>query len=103
MISLLLDSAGVPQVVLTQWVDTFDYASRVELIGVGRRGNKSLHSGWESTELGNALIDAILGRDANKFTKTARDIAELSARDGGGRALAARYLRTLASQNTSYT
>jgi hypothetical protein len=47
--------AGVPQVVLPQWYDTYDYAAKVEWLGVGVFGNKRCAPGIEGSEFAKAL------------------------------------------------
>lgn len=36
----LVNRAGVPQIILAMWYDTFDYATRVEYLGIGAYGNR---------------------------------------------------------------
>ncbi|PHH58385.1 hypothetical protein CDD80_2410 [Ophiocordyceps camponoti-rufipedis] len=49
---------GVPQVVLPQWTDTYDYAERVELLGIGRLGNRSTMPRWTGGRVGGAVPGA---------------------------------------------
>lgn len=51
--------AGVPQIVLAQWYDTYDFAARAEFLGIGVYGNKSVAPGVEKEELARALKSSI--------------------------------------------
>lgn len=57
-------STGVPQVVLPAWADNYDYAQRVELLGVGRCGNKTTKPHWTSGELSREMLDVLMGDSA---------------------------------------
>ncbi|OJI99004.1 hypothetical protein ASPVEDRAFT_97195, partial [Aspergillus versicolor CBS 583.65] len=48
-------AAGVAQVVCPVWLDTYDFAARVEFLGVGVRGNAVAAPGVEGGELGRAI------------------------------------------------
>lgn len=73
-------------------MDTFDFARRVELLGIGRWGNKVTHKGAWGRELGNALIEVLLGGQADRIRERARELAELCNENGGGRVLAAKMI-----------
>lgn len=53
-----LPSAGVPQVLLPQWFDCYDFASRAEWLGIGVYGNRAVAPHVEAEEFGRALIRA---------------------------------------------
>ncbi|OIW32609.1 UDP-Glycosyltransferase/glycogen phosphorylase [Coniochaeta ligniaria NRRL 30616] len=87
-------SAGIPQVVLPVWMDTFDFARRAELLGIGRWGNKmSQKTGapWGG-ELGNVLIEVLLGPESTRIKERARELAQLCRQNGGGRVIAAKMI-----------
>lgn len=74
-------------------MDTFDFARRVELLGIGRWGNKtSSHSGAWGGELARALIEVLLGVEADRKRQKARQLAELCNKNNGGRDIAARLI-----------
>ncbi|KAB5540331.1 hypothetical protein GE09DRAFT_1205720 [Coniochaeta sp. 2T2.1] len=87
-------SAGIPQVVLPVWMDTFDFARRVELLGIGRWGNRMSNrtkTPW-GRELGNVLIDIMLGEQSTQIRDKAQGLARLCNRNGGGRVIAAKMI-----------
>ncbi|KAJ5668484.1 uncharacterized protein N7477_007054 [Penicillium maclennaniae] len=58
---------GVPQVVLPQWLDTYDCATRVEWLGIGINGSRTSAPGIDATEFAKALIQIL--RDADMRSK----------------------------------
>ncbi|KAK6850362.1 hypothetical protein PG995_014195 [Apiospora arundinis] len=90
--------AGVPQVVLAMWYDTFDYATRVEYLGIGTYGNRNIgHSCVvdnenyvaptliEGEEFGAALLRTV-GRkkgDAQAMAEKAAQLGEKCRKSGG--------------------
>ncbi|KAK3899392.1 hypothetical protein C8A05DRAFT_36984 [Staphylotrichum tortipilum] len=85
-------AAGVPQVILPLWMDTFDFARRAELLGIGRWGNRVAGTLCERGELGSVLIDLIAGERSSGYRQKARELAELCKKGGGGRVIAARHI-----------
>lgn len=69
-------TAGVPQVVMPGWIDCYDFASRVELKGVGLRANKTAAPRWERAELGGVMKEVLLGERAATFKENAKKLAE---------------------------
>ncbi|KAJ5623366.1 hypothetical protein N7490_011971 [Penicillium lividum] len=67
---------GTPQVILPQWLDTYDCATRVEWLGIGVHGSRKTAPGIDAAELSHA-IETVL-RDENIHTKAAamRDICK---------------------------
>jgi UDP:flavonoid glycosyltransferase YjiC (YdhE family) len=87
------NSAGIPQVVLPVWMDTFDFARRAELLGIGRWGNKiSRRTKPWGGELGNAMVDVVLSPQSPQMKAKAQELAQLCDRDGGGRVIAAKII-----------
>ena len=78
-------SAGVPQVVLPTWADTYDYAYRVERLGIGRYDSRKASPKYKAVELGPVLVDVILGPKAEDMREKARDVAKGCAARGEGR------------------
>jgi UDP:flavonoid glycosyltransferase YjiC (YdhE family) len=68
-------SAGVPQVLLPPWADCYDFANRAELLGIGVWGNKLARPRWKREELASALVNVILGPDAEKTRTRAAELA----------------------------
>ncbi|CAI7657110.1 unnamed protein product [Penicillium manginii] len=50
---------GVPQVVLPQWLDTYDCATRVEWLGIGVNGSRKAAPGIDATEFSKALLHVL--------------------------------------------
>ncbi|KAH8733456.1 hypothetical protein BGZ61DRAFT_160072 [Ilyonectria robusta] len=84
-------TAGVPQVVLPVWADTFDFANRAELLGIGRWGNVNNCPRWSASELAPILIDVVFDRNA-EFAAKSRVLAEVCRQEGGGRNVAAKKI-----------
>lgn len=87
-------AAGVPHIVLPGWADCYDYASRVELNGVGLRGNKKSAPNWKREELGSVMREVLFGERAVEFKENARRLAERHP-EHAGRTKAANYLLEL--------
>lgn len=86
-----MSSFGIPQVVLPVWTDCFDYANRVEMLGIGRWGSKDAKPRWEAKELALALVDVALDRN-NELSAKAKSLAEICGGNSGGRDEAARII-----------
>lgn len=82
----MINSAGVPQVVLPCWLDTLDFANRVEWLGIGFYGSRNAAPSVEAEELSQALLK-VLGNnpEASRMRERARELAIASARPGGRR------------------
>lgn len=73
------------------WHDTFDFAERVELLGIGVHGSRKAAPVADAREFGNALITVLGGNHKER----AKFLAESVARYGG-RKLAADKIIELA-------
>ncbi|TVY46445.1 Glycosyltransferase sdnJ [Lachnellula occidentalis] len=77
-------SAGVPQIVLPCWLDTFEFANRVEYLGIGIYGSRSAAPRIEAGELSRALSRVLGdGKEASSMRYKAKELAEISGRVGG--------------------
>jgi UDP:flavonoid glycosyltransferase YjiC (YdhE family) len=77
-------SVGVPQVVLPCWLDTFDFASRVEYLGIGVYGSRKSSPGVEAVELSGALMRVMGGgEEAARMEARAKELAEITRKVGG--------------------
>ncbi|QSZ29829.1 hypothetical protein DSL72_004347 [Monilinia vaccinii-corymbosi] len=83
---------GTPQVALPCWFDTYDYAEKMERLGIGVWGSKSCAPGLDGDECGRALIRVV--EDVTMREK-ARELGELVRRKYGGRKDAARKILEL--------
>lgn len=77
---------------LPQWTDCYDYAQRVEMLGVGRLGNRKAKPGWASQELSGELTNVLFGEQSDTMKLKARDLAQTCQRQGSGAANAAQIL-----------
>jgi len=75
-------------VVLPPWLDCYDFANRVEHLGLGRWGSKRARPRWQVDELASALIEVVLER-REEFARRSRELAEVCRRETGGRTAAA--------------
>ncbi|KAK1775966.1 hypothetical protein QBC45DRAFT_453586 [Copromyces sp. CBS 386.78] len=87
--------AGIPQVILPPWMDCYDFARRVEILGIGRWGNRLSSDSSQSSnklcnakELADVLIDVIIG-------ERAKELAKVCGGPEVGREVAARILRDI--------
>lgn len=92
-------SAGVPQIVLPTWYDTYEFAQRVEMLGVGIYANRPVAPKVEAAALSQALItitspENVAGR---RIRERAKDLAR-SIQKYGGRELAAEKIIELAAK-----
>jgi len=75
--------AGVPQVVLPIWLDTYDFAHRVEYLGVGVWGNRQNAPAVKGYELGQTLKRMLASVQKIKVQRRAREVAsELGSKEG---------------------
>ena len=82
--------SGVPQVVLPQWLDTYDFAYRAEYHGVGVWANKHSAPKWTAGELGAALSKAIVGDSGAVMKEAALTLANICKLGDSGRVVAAK-------------
>lgn len=75
---------GVPQVVLPQWLDTYDCATRVEWLGIGIHGSRTTAPGIDAKEFLKALLQVLRNE---KIRVKASAIKDLCNR-GDGRVVA---------------
>lgn len=66
--------AGKPQIVLPQWYDTYENASRVEYLGIRLYGNKNSAPDINATELGVAVARLTRDDEGETFRKRAKTI-----------------------------
>ncbi|KAL4935463.1 hypothetical protein BDV06DRAFT_234306 [Aspergillus oleicola] len=67
--------AGVPQIVLPVWFDTFDYASRVEYLKIGVWASKKSAPKINAPELGKAFLRVLDSKESSNMRQEARVIA----------------------------
>lgn len=82
-------SAGVPQVILAQWGDTYCFARRVEWLGIGAYGNPSVAPHVAAAEFGQALMKVVSNES---MLAGSRKLAELCGKIGGRKIAADKIL-----------
>lgn len=73
-------------------MDTYDFARRAEILGIGRWGNQVADKLCEGNELGSILTDVVVGERALSYAQKAQELANLCRKSGGGRVIAARHI-----------
>lgn len=83
------DRSGLPHIVLPVWLDTYQYASRVEALNIGIFGNQSCAPDVQAEEFGQALV-RVTGdtQEAIMFNAAAQRLRVLCRARGNGRELA---------------
>lgn len=85
-------SAGIPQIVLPQWVDCYDFATRVDALGHGIHANKGFDAQIDTPQLADALERVLKDRDGEEGARLktrAEEIAHACQAAGGVRQAAA--------------
>lgn len=67
--------SGIPQALLPAWTDCYDFANRVELLGIGRWANKEAKPRWKEDELADALLEILFGPGSAGMRKRAEEVA----------------------------
>ena len=79
-------SCGIPQIVLPAWYDTYQYAARVEYLGIGIYGNRKVAPSVEAEEFGQALSTILLDKKdgkAQNYRVQAEKLGVISRKAGG--------------------
>ncbi|KAI0339006.1 UDP-Glycosyltransferase/glycogen phosphorylase [Trametopsis cervina] len=79
--------AAVPQIILPQWLDLYDYAVRVEWLGHGIYANKGFPAQIDATQLADAFVK-VLRDEGGVLKKKAIEIGEACRKGGGVRTVA---------------
>lgn len=89
-------SAGVPHVILPQWLDLYNFAQLVEDIGVGVWGCRETSPSWTPECLRDAITKVIGKDDASvALREKAKEIGKIAQRKPG-KDIAARVIAELA-------
>lgn len=81
-------SAGIPQIILPQWADCYDFATRVEALGHGIRANKGFDAQIDASQLADALERVLKdhdGEEGARLKARAEEIARACRGAGGVR------------------
>ena len=86
-------SAGIPQIILAQWLDLYDMATRAEYVGIGIYGNRSVAPEIDATEFGAAVSRLLApGEEAERFAQKAKEIGKACRMAPGKKAAVAKIL-----------
>ncbi|KAI0701956.1 hypothetical protein BC835DRAFT_144752 [Cytidiella melzeri] len=88
--------AGVPQIILPQWLDLYDYAVRVEWLGHGIYANKGFPAQIDGEQLARAFVK-VLTDEGDALKKKAAEVSEACRRGGGVRTVAQTILKAASS------
>ena len=88
-------TAGKPQIILPAWMDCFDFASRVEILGIGVWGNKNTIGRFKAADLYNAFEEVLVGPRSTQIQEKAMMLAELFRREPGREKAATVILREI--------
>lgn len=92
--------AGVPHIVLPQWLDHYNFAALVEEIGVGVWGCREASPDWTPGCLRDAILKVADGGDASAaMRRKAKELGDFAQRDPG-KYVAARAIAKLAGSGT---
>jgi hypothetical protein len=77
------------------WVDLYDFATKVEYLGIGLWGSKKSAPGWDATELGGAMVQLVQDSEESRLMRSkAKELGELCRKEPG-RKVAARKIYEL--------
>ncbi|KAK2473807.1 hypothetical protein H9L39_13767 [Fusarium oxysporum f. sp. albedinis] len=65
--------SGIPQALLPAWTDCYDFANRVELLGIGLWANKEAKPRRQEDELAEALLEILFGPESAGMRKRAEE------------------------------
>ncbi|KAJ3561266.1 hypothetical protein NPX13_g9013 [Xylaria arbuscula] len=92
-------AAGVPQVILPQWLDLYGFAQLAEYTGVGVWACRETSPMWTVNCVFDALLEVINGTDSQSFRDKAAAL-QLLAQANPGRYVAASEIARLAGTGT---
>ncbi|KAL5361076.1 hypothetical protein BJX96DRAFT_175896 [Aspergillus floccosus] len=74
---------GIPQVVLPVWFDTYDFAHRVEFLGIGVWGSRKTAPVGQGSELGEALNSVLVEDEGASMREKAKAlVSQLGHKEG---------------------
>ena len=73
----------MPQIILPVWFDTYDFANRVEWLGIGVWASRKSAPAINGEHLGRALVRVLASGESDTFEAKAKRIAaQLGPREG---------------------
>lgn len=98
-LTCVIYSAGLPQIILAQWYDTYEMAVRAEYRAIGVYGNKKVAPDIEAVEFGEAVARLVRpGRDSEGFRARAKAAADACTAAGGKRAAVDRLMEIIQNE-----
>ena len=92
-LTCVLCSVGLPQIILAQWYDLYDMAIRVEYLGIGIYGNKTVAPDIDAVEFGVAAARLVRpGKELEGFRMRVRVVAEACRKAGGKRSAVDKFI-----------
>lgn len=88
----------MPHVVLPFWTDCYDYANRVEMLGIGRKGARRQQPVFEATEFSETILEVVQGKYSESMRERAWELARLCMENGNGADIAAQGILKLAME-----
>jgi UDP:flavonoid glycosyltransferase YjiC (YdhE family) len=73
---MALARAGVPQVILPQWFDTYDCPVRVEWLGIGLHGSRNVAPKINGLELSLALLRVLKDKEIQRRARAIGDLCK---------------------------
>ncbi|CAG8905539.1 unnamed protein product [Penicillium egyptiacum] len=70
--------AGVPQVILPQWFDTYDCPARVEWLGIGLHGSRNVAPKINGLELSLALLRVLKDKGIQRQARAIGDLCKMT-------------------------
>ncbi|KAK2868065.1 hypothetical protein FQN49_003200, partial [Arthroderma sp. PD_2] len=89
---------GVPHVVLPSWTDCYEYAQRVEYLGIGRVGARKKVPQVEARELSRELLSVLDGEESQSMKHRAQELAAICKERGDGADAVAHKMLELAQK-----
>lgn len=68
--------AGVPQVILPQWFDTYDCPARVDWLGIGVHGSRNSAPKITGSELSSALLRVLMDKEIQTRARAIGDLCK---------------------------
>jgi hypothetical protein len=74
------------------WIDLYDFAIKVEYLGIGLWGSRKSAPGWDATELGEAMVQVVQDTEVSRVIRSkAKELGQLCRKEVG-RKVAARKI-----------
>lgn len=68
--------AGIPQVILPQWFDTYDCPTRVEWLGIGLHGSRTVAPKIAASDLSAALLQVLTDKGIQSRARAIGDLCK---------------------------